>query len=372
MNDDPVQMNPDSEESAESRLPSSDRMFRLLFEEAPYYCCVLDEELVIVAANRRCRESFTTPFSRRCYQVFKGRKETCSDCPAVTTLKENRVSESVETVIDRSGRAMDVSCRTIPLPDKSGRIASVMHMSYRAGPAEKLQQAMTSMDSQLGAVSHGIKGLLTAMAGGFYMWDSGLQGNKADRMGKGIDVVRRSFQRLQHMAHDVMYYVRDRRMHMEPLDGAEVLKRVAEEIREDWGFVKAEILLAEKPAGGVPMHADRRALESSLRNLIVSSLDDCRVDKRDIKHRVRLSVKNGEGYAQFEIDDNGIGMDQDTLEKVFSLFFNPKGIESAGVGLYITNKLARLHQGKVEIESERNKGTQYRLSLPLKPSGTNG
>jgi hypothetical protein len=207
----------DPEEGKALPLPSSDGLFQLLFEEVPCYCSILGPDLKITAANRLCRENFTTPFSRRCYQVFKGRNETCEDCPAQVTLQEGRISESVEVFTDRSGRKVDVICRTLPIRDGSDQVTGVLHMSLRAGEADKLQQAMTSFDSQVGAVSHGIKGLLTAMVGGFYMWDSGLAGARADRMKKGMDVVRRNLYRLQHLAHDVLYYVRDRRMIIEPI-----------------------------------------------------------------------------------------------------------------------------------------------------------
>jgi len=192
-------------DSLSAFMPSSDEMFRLLFEEAPCYCCILDKDLNILAVNRSCRESFTTPFSRRCFQVFKSRKDPCSDCPARTSLKEGRVSESTETVLDRSGEELHVICRTAPIKGKDGKIAGVLHMAVRAGQAQRLREGLTSMESQVGAASHGIKGLLTAMSGGFYLWDTGLQKNSAERMDKGLRMVRRNFRRLQRMAHNVLY-----------------------------------------------------------------------------------------------------------------------------------------------------------------------
>lgn len=359
-----------NEEGDAGRLPSSDELFRLLFEEVPCYCCILDREFNIVSVNRRCRENFTTPFSRRCYQVFKGRSEICPDCPAVITMKDARVSESVELLIDRSGREVEVICRTIPIEDEAGEVSGVLHMSVRAGQAEKLQLAMTSLDSQIGSVSHGIKGLLTAMVGGFYMWDSGLETNKPDRMEKGIQVVRRSFHRLQHLAHDVLYYVRDRRTFIETLDGVEILRKKAGEMQEDWSFAGARIVLPDDLSlSTIFLEADRRALESMLVNLIVNSLDDCRTDKRDIDHHVDLSVREEGDFVHFCVADNGIGMDKETLDKLFSLFFDPKGIEVTGMGLYVANKLARVHDGSVKIESEPGKGTRYELTLPKRQSG---
>jgi len=244
---------------------------------------------------------------------------------------------------------------------------------------------MTSFDSQVGAVSHGIKGLLTAMAGGFYLWDSGMNDLRGDRLKMGVEIVRRNFLRLQHLARDVFYYVRNRRLHTERLDGVEILEKVVADLHDDARSAGARIRVAAGLPAEAPLNADRRALTSALVNLAVSALDDCRTDKRAVDHEVvlTLSVDPGSqgvdpgsqgvdpgsgsetnGSLLFEVSDNGVGMDRETLDKVFSLFFNPKGIEAAGLGLYITNKLARAHKGEVAIESEPGKGTRYTLRIP--------
>lgn len=340
--------------------------FERYFEEIPCYCSVLGPDLEIVAANRACRETFTTPFSRRCYQVFKGRKEICPACPALLTLETNGVHESREVLTDRSGRDVDVFCRTVPFGAQDGDVSGVLHMSVSGGEAEKLQKDMTAFDSQVGAVSHGIKGLLTAMAGGFYLWDSGMKDLRGDRLKMGVEIVRRNFHRLQHLAHDVFYYVRDRRLHMESLDGAEILRKVAADLEEDALFAGAKIRVADSVPDEASVEADNRALTSALTNLAVSALDDCRTDKREIIHEVVLSLEVDGDSLVFKVSDNGIGMDRDTLDKVFSLFFSPKGIEAAGLGLYITNKLARAHRGQVAIESEPGQGTRYTLRIPAR------
>ncbi len=72
----------------------------------------------------------------------------------------------------------------------------------------------------------------------------------------------------------------------------------------------------------------------------------------------------------FEVEDNGIGMDQETREKIFSLFFSSKGIKGTGLGLFISNKIVDKHGGDIEVESEPGRGTRFMVRLPLvaKPS----
>ena len=71
-------------------------------------------------------------------------------------------------------------------------------------------------------------------------------------------------------------------------------------------------------------------------------------------------------HVQFEIEDNGIGMDQETREKAFSLFFSSKGTEGTGLGLFISDRIARSHGGTIELESQPGVGTRFVVKLPRK------
>jgi len=70
------------------------------------------------------------------------------------------------------------------------------------------------------------------------------------------------------------------------------------------------------------------------------------------------------------VEDDGIGMDRETREKLFSLFFSSKGIKGTGLGLFISNKIIDKHGGTIEVDSEPGRGTQFLVRLPLqaKPS----
>jgi len=59
-------------------------------------------------------------------------------------------------------------------------------------------------------------------------------------------------------------------------------------------------------------------------------------------------------------------MDRETREKAFSLFFSSKGAGGTGLGLFISNKIAVIHGGGIELESETNRGTRIVVNLPRK------
>jgi signal transduction histidine kinase len=65
------------------------------------------------------------------------------------------------------------------------------------------------------------------------------------------------------------------------------------------------------------------------------------------------------------VEDNGIGMDRETREKAFSLFFSSKGLKGTGLGLFISNKIVDKHGGDIRVDSEQGRGTRFVIRLPL-------
>jgi len=69
-------------------------------------------------------------------------------------------------------------------------------------------------------------------------------------------------------------------------------------------------------------------------------------------------------YALCEVSDNGPGMEQDTLDRIFEPYFSTKVIGS-GIGLTMTLHIIQLHRGIIYIHSKAHEGTTFQLLLPL-------
>ena len=83
------------------------------------------------------------------------------------------------------------------------------------------------------------------------------------------------------------------------------------------------------------------------------------------EHFVKVKVRREPPFMVFDVEDNGIGMDRETREKIFSLFFSSKGIKGTGLGLFIANKIVDRHGGSIEVASEPGRGTRFLVRLPL-------
>ena len=89
------------------------------------------------------------------------------------------------------------------------------------------------------------------------------------------------------------------------------------------------------------------------------------MDENKPEHKVNVSVRGLTDHVLFEVEDNGIGMDEETRDKAFTLFFSSKGT-GTGLGLFISDRIAAAHGGCIELQSEPGVGTKFSVTLPRK------
>jgi signal transduction histidine kinase len=129
-------------------------------------------------------------------------------------------------------------------------------------------------------------------------------------------------------------------------------------------------LALEVGEGAGEFDGDPQALRALLANLVENSLDACRLSEFPEGHRVVVRVSGEPDAVRYEVEDDGMGMDQETQEKAFSLFFSTKGT-GTGLGLFISHKIARAHGGDIDLHSRVGEGTKFIVTLPrIRPNGS--
>jgi PAS domain S-box-containing protein len=348
----------------ERLLERTENRLAQLFEEVPCFISVQGRDRIILHANRRFRETFGESVGDHCYTVYKHRNEQCLVCPMNQTFADGQIREHEEVLVAKDGRKINALCTTAPIRSSSGEIESVIEMSVDITQIRELQSQLTSIGLLVGSISHGIKGLLTGLDGGIYLVNSGFARDRPERVRRGWDMVQRNVERIRSMVLDILYYAKDRQLAVEDVD----LRSMIDEVRE--GLLKkasdADIeLTLDVPDDVGTFAGDPNAIRAMLLNFIENSLDACRSDQEEANHRVRVVARRTPPWMTVEISDNGIGMDRETRERLFSLFFSSKGLKGTGLGLFISNKIIDKHGGTISVESEPGEGATFVVRLPL-------
>jgi signal transduction histidine kinase len=165
------------------------------------------------------------------------------------------------------------------------------------------------------------------------------------------------------MVLDLLYYAKDRVPEWQKTSALAVAQEVCEVMRGKAAELGIDFRCEFDQDSG-DFDADAKAVRSLLINLVENAMDACRVDSKKNNHQVRVALKGRPDLIEFEIADNGIGMDQETRERAFGLFFSSKRGNGTGLGLFISNKIAAAHGGQIELESELNRGTRLIVKLP--------
>jgi len=124
----------------------------------------------------------------------------------------------------------------------------------------------------------------------------------------------------------------------------------------------------EVAVSGCPVIAfSRKNLHSVVHNLLSNALKYRSPDRR---LRVRITCQPGGEYTVFTVEDNGLGMDLSQEGKIFTMFKRLHyHVEGSGVGLYIVKKILDNAGGRIEVESQVDKGSIFRVYFRQEQQG---
>lgn len=131
-------------------------------------------------------------------------------------------------------------------------------------------------------------------------------------------------------------------------------------------FSGSEVELIFDIDKNVPRHlvGDSLHLGQTLKSILEYLMDQSDLDE------VRLEITMFDTYEeqvelQFQFTDTGMGHDSDTLEELFTPYYNDESGTFVGLGLFVAHELVDMMNGKLSVQSIEEKGTTFTLSLPF-------
>jgi PAS domain S-box-containing protein len=349
----------------QDELHATQQRYEQLFNESPCYITVQDRDLNVTAANRRFREDFDNPIGSRCYETYKHRQKVCPNCPVAQTFADGGSHHCEMKVTAVNGDLRHMLVWTAPLRNASGRITQVMEMSTDITQIRELQDQLSSVGLLIGSVSHGIKGLLTGLDSGMYMLDSGFLKGNQERIDEGRELIHFMVSRIRRMVLDILHYAKGKDLKWEKLDAGEFSEEVVQTVLPKLTDKNITLIRRFDP-GLKDIEVDVDILHATLINILENAIKACRVDLTKSSHEIVFSAYQQGRHLVFDVADNGIGMDQDTQDKIFTPFYTSSSGHGTGLGLFFTHKILRQQGGRIELETTLGQGSRFRVYVTKK------
>ncbi|MEW6328142.1 MAG: ATP-binding protein [Thermodesulfobacteriota bacterium] len=114
---------------------------------------------------------------------------------------------------------------------------------------------------------------------------------------------------------------------------------------------------------GVIINADYEQMERVFINLFTNA-----VDAMNGKGDLAVAINREPGFITIKISDTGKGMPADIVDKIFEPFYTTKD-KGTGLGLAIVFNIIKKHNGAISVESEKERGTRFTITLPARGTG---
>ena len=354
-----------NENCYESKFARSKKNYQQLFDQVPCFVFVQDRDYQITDANKRFKEYFGDHIGEYCFGICKNRDEPCSACPMRQTFEDGTGHTSEMEIISSDGIKHVVLSWTAPIRNHHGKITNVLVMLTDITEVRRLESHLTSLGFMIGSISHGIKGLLTALDGGMYLMDTGLKTENRDKMIQGFEISKQTTSRIKKLVLDILYYTKTRNMDWKKISIRRFMQdtiNIVSGKAEKYGITlssSADILTRDDV-----FEIDEPSFQAAMVNILENAVEACSESMHNHGHNIRFTARADREKVVFRIQDTGPGMDETTLKNIFTIFFSSKGNKGTGLGLFITGKVVEQHRGKIKVTSVKGKGANFKITIP--------
>jgi len=225
-----------------------------------------------------------------------------------------------------------------------------------------LKERLATLGQLTATVSHELRNPLGAMRPSLYIIKKSTDKSNG-QIQKAIEIVERNVERCDQIVDELLNFTRTNKLDTYPVRIDDWLMKIIDEqnimddIRVEKEFCLKDVML------NIDSESLRRAVINVVENACQSMLDE------ELYNRPRqgscLNIKTGVNNKRIEIivTDNGIGMQESVLERIFEPLFSTKTY-GVGLGMPTIRKIMQQHHGDIEVDTAVGHGTKVTLWLP--------
>jgi len=223
-------------------------------------------------------------------------------------------------------------------------------------------ERLAAMGQTIATLSHHVKNILQGIRGGSYLIEAGLNTNDQDVVRKGWGIVEKNQEKISNLVMDMLSFSKEREPDLVPAALNDVVADVIELMQTR--AEEADVALAWEPAAEFPeLLFDSEMMHRAVLNVVTNAIDAC-AKKEAGRVLVATEYAADKSLARVSVADNGEGIPEKDINKIFSVFESRKGNRGTGLGLPVSKKILREHGGDIFVASQFGKGSCFTLEFP--------
>ena len=332
----------------------------------------IDINGIIQGINKKACFLFSIPRNSENEPLSKYLSETETGKIILELIKEND-SDTKLLKDDDNKRILQINI--FPLGD-SGRIIGTLikafdiTQTYENSQKLKRAEQLASLTTLAAGVAHEIKNPLGSISIYIQLIEKIIKKNIDNSSQCFLElkdycaIIKEEIGRLEDTINSFLFSVRKLELNLEEININSLILSTVD-------FLKYEIennninIEIKFDRDNLITRIDERYIKQSLINIIQNAIDSIlEKNEKNYKKEIQIKLKTADNFALITIKDNGMGIKEELLSKIFEPYFTTK---RHGTGLGLTNvaRIIEAHNGNINIESEYKKGTKVIIKLPL-------
>lgn len=355
----------------ESEFYQLDLLYKSIIESVNAGIITIDLQGNIKSFNRAAEQitsfSFSEVEGKKIDSVFAGFFEILAEIKG--KKKDGHGIDRGETVVSGKQKKKTVLGFSVSslIGSKDNKIGNIVIFQDLTGAKEMEKEiektrSLALIGEMAASLAHEVRNPLASISGSIQLLEMNLDLGETNK--KLMEIILRGRDQLENLVKNFLLLARLDRSNREEIDINDVVDDVLESLlfSPDW---QDNIEVERKNISEARIHGNKTEVRQMFWNLVLNAVQSM-PDGGRLKIEARfLPAENGKKCLEIRISDTGCGIDRDIAGKMFTPFYTTKE-RGTGLGLTIASRIADSHGGKIEIQSELDKGTSCMLLLPLR------
>ena len=246
----------------------------------------------------------------------------------------------------------------------NGVIITFIDISRRIEDLQVLEKLILDHETLLDTISHDIKNPVTSLLLSVNMLTTG-NAEIPEASKPVIKIIENSIKKLHSIIKELTETRKDQQYKYKPYDELINLEHIIEDvsltlietIKQSGAIITSELNISE-------IFFSRRKIRSIIYNLVNNAI---KFKSPDRKPEILISTIKADNRIILSVQDNGIGINSSKQKEIFRKYYRVDNtVEGSGIGLHLVRELVINSGGEIEINSQVNKGTTFKIYLKIK------